>query len=565
MKNFKGLIGITALLGLLTVALSYHCNSGPKDKTTLVKDEPMKFAAGIVVAPDSVKITPAGDTIKYYHTSKTGTGTVPAQSYTYNYDVPYVVVIPKGSTTPPPIDTIPDPPVGGQTYPLIFNAATVDNRPGAGFEQWHDRLEVNLGYTPQDVYYRFVSTRIATATRGVYNWSYFDNLINQAKAKGQKFSFGIMTSYPEGTTNEGLINIDGGTASYPAWLQSAMQGEWKINGSWVANYNDPVYLAWIKELNVAINDHLISTGNFKVINYIDIRSYGSWGEWHSANLADNFKVSQYPPGTFPTLASLQKIVDAYREGFPNIQLSAMLAAFDCQRLDNTWNPPGIAYYVLMQRNQKGFIGWRRDQWGGTDTYPDDYLKNNNNVVNGLRLKDSIMVKYRQAPVTGEPPGWNANDYADLQRQVNDYSPTSIGDGNFGSVNGTVTNRVNTASKSMGYKLSPTGGSIVTGSGAIQFILNWSNPGKSPSYDNWNVTFELLGSSGTVVKTFTSKFRPRLFMGTATINETFSAAGLSGNYTVRMKVIDADGYRKPMPLQITGQNTDGSYTLKNVTL
>jgi hypothetical protein len=118
---------------------------------------------------------------------------------------------------------------------------------------------------------------------------------------------------------------------------------------------------------------------------------------------------------------------------------------------------------------------------------------------------------------------------------------------------------------MGYKLAPTGGSIVTGSGAIQFNLVWSNPGKSPAYDNWNVVFELVGSSGTVAKTFISSFRPRLFMGTGTIHETFSAAGLSGNYTVRMKLIDADGYRKFGVLQITGQNTDGSYTLKNIAL
>lgn len=199
------------------------------------------------------------------------------------------------------------------------------NRPQAGAEQWHDRNDVNLGYTPQDVYYRFVATRIATATRGQYNWSYLDGLINAAIARKQKLSFGIMTSYPEGTTDNGLINIGGGTASYPAWLQSAMQGEWMINGSWVANYNDPIYLAWVLELNQAIYSHLNNTVvngvRYKdVINSIDIRSYGSWGEWHSCCLADNFTVDQYPPGTFPTAASLKKIVDAYTQGFPDISL-----------------------------------------------------------------------------------------------------------------------------------------------------------------------------------------------------------------------------------------------------
>jgi hypothetical protein len=57
--------------------------------------------------------------------------------------------------------------------------------PGRGAEQWHDRTDVNVpvqgtNTRPMDVYYRFVATRISTNTKGVYNFSYLDNFINDA-------------------------------------------------------------------------------------------------------------------------------------------------------------------------------------------------------------------------------------------------------------------------------------------------------------------------------------------------------------------------------------------------
>lgn len=475
----------------------------------------------------------------------------------------YVTVVVKAEVVTPPT---------GSTTPFSFTTIPFSDpdlvRYGGGAEQWHDRNDVNLGYIPKDVYYRFVATRIATSQRGVYNWSYLDGLINAAIGRGQKFSFGIMTSYPEGTTNEGLVNIGNGTASYPAWLQAAMNGEWLINNSWVANYNDPTYLAWVLELNQAIYSHLSSTFfngvRYKdVINFIDIRSYGSWGEWHSANLATDFKVSQYPSGTFPTAASLKKIVDAYVQGFPDIQLSCMIAAFDAQWLDNTWNPAEIAYYVLTQRNQKGMIGWRRDQWGATDNYIKDYLENNNRSFNGLTFKDSIMVRYKTAPVTGEPPSWIPNDYADLERQIRLYHAVSFGNGNYGtnSPNSTIQTRVKASSKAAGYRLAPTSGEIKTG-GNLTITVAWTNSGLSPAYDNWNVVYDLIDAGGAVRYSFTSQFKPRLFIPattttTKTVTDVFSGVA-AGTYKINMRV--SESYRGNMPLFVTARNSDNSVTL-----
>jgi hypothetical protein len=169
---------------------------------------------------------------------------------------------------------------------------------------------------------------------------------------------------------KGCQAYDGGTAAYPQYLHNLMKAEavkdWRSGSTWVPNYNSNNYLNRLLALNQAIYNHIQTTSyngiKYKdVMNFIDIRGYGSWGEWHSAGLVDN--VSQYPAGTFPTVASFKRIVDAHTKGFPTIPLVAMIAAFDAGWLNNTKNPAEIAYYVLTQRNSWGPIGWRRDQWG----------------------------------------------------------------------------------------------------------------------------------------------------------------------------------------------------------
>ena len=250
-------------------------------------------------------------------------------------------------------------------------------------------------------------------------------------------SFGIMQLYPGGAVQDGLVSFDGGLASYPLYLHALMQSEtvkdWRTGTVWTPNYNSTNYQNRLLALHQAIDAHIKSTSfngvpYQNVISCIDIRGYGAWGEWHSGYTINNL-VSDYPAGTFPTVASLKKIVDAHTQGFPDFPLVAMIAAFDANWLQNTMNPPEIAYYVLTQRNNWGLIGWRRDQWGATDSYISSYLDNNTRTFGGLVFKDSIMVRWKSAPITGEPPGWNPNGFADLERQVALYHAASFGNGN----------------------------------------------------------------------------------------------------------------------------------------
>ena len=502
------------------------------------------------------------------------------------------------STTTPPRDTTtttpttPTPPAPPATTPgtvtlkpftfteIPFASADLVN-PGRGAEQWHDRTDVNVpaegtNTSPFDVYYRFVWTRLEGAIQGSYNWGYFDGLINEAIRKKQKFSFGIMTVYPEGTPNEGLQAYDGGTGAYPEYLHQLMQSEavkdWRSGNTWVPNYNSNHYLNRLLALNQAVYNH-IQTASYTgirykdVVQFIDIRGYGSWGEWHSAGLVDN--TNQYPAGTFPTVASLKRIVDAHTKGFPTIPLVAMIAGFDAGWLGNTNNPPEIAHYILTQRNNWGPIGWRRDQWGATDNYLRDYLENNNRSFSGITFKTLIMDRWKTAPVTGEPPAWNPGDYFDLERQVRLYHATSFGNGNYGvTPNATIKDRVRAASKATGYRLKILSGEAPQSIPKnVSFTIKtvWQNVGIAPSYENWNVLFELQNASNAVVWSGTSTKILKLFLpaaaGSATSDKfTLPATVPAGTYKLVVRVKDPAKYRPDIRLAINGRNADGSYTI-----
>ncbi|MFT3675248.1 MAG: PKD domain-containing protein [Chitinophagaceae bacterium] len=455
------------------------------------------------------------------------------------------------------------------------------NRPGAGAEQWNDQNMTNIpveGTNTRrlDKYFRF-SWSMFESGQGVYTWSKFDQEINDAISKGQKFSFGIMTHYPDAVSPH-RVNYDGGYSVYPQYLHNLMQAEtvkdWRAsNGSWVPNWNSEAYLSRLLALNQAINNHINTTSYngvaYKdVINYIDIRGYGAFGEWHSYTIVD--VMSQYPAGTRATTASLNRIIDAHVDAFPNFPLVIMVSAFDGNRLGNTMNPPEVAYHALTRRNNYGPVGWRRDNWGATDTYLRWYTDQNTLTVSGMRLDTAIMNRWKYAPVVGEPC-CNA-DYADLENQVKRYHAVSFGNGNF-SPNGTINPNMRAASKAAGYRIILEGGSVaasVSTGTAFPVTLQWKNVGLTQSYEDWDVLYELKNSAGTAVWSSVSAFQIKMFLPETTArahtdNLTLPGNVTAGTYTLTVKVRDADGFRTPMPLAITGRNSDGSYTLRTLTV
>jgi len=451
------------------------------------------------------------------------------------------------------------------------------------FEQWHDRREVawpSAGNVLQhcDRYQRFPFTRIVGASPGTYNWTWFDNLVNQCVALKQKLHFGLMSCWPDspqGVLGAGGITLsNGATSVVPQWLWDTMNGHatlkpWVVGTYTVPNYNNPDYIDFLFDTYVAMAAHIVAIGRTNMIGCIDIRGNGSWGEWHHHPYAPNSDVLQFPSGRRPDVAALKAIIDAHKNGFPTRQLQIMLSTFDAEWLRNTYTQPEVTQYALDSSNSMGVFGWRRDNVGATDQYMKDYVEfNNRSYAGGTVFRIPIMARPNLAPVTGEPPGWNASDYFDLERQVRLHRMSSFGNGNLGEGSGantTIANRVRAAAKASGSRIKITTSTVTFASGNLTIQTNWQNVGLAAlyKYDVPKITFEVLNSVGAVVQTKTSTFNLQLFKpedGLTAHTDVFAMSLPNGTYSVRMFVKDDNGYRDNYRLAIQGADAAFKYAL-----
>jgi hypothetical protein len=138
---------------------------------------------------------------------------------------------------------------------------------------------------------------------------------------------------------------------YPTWLHNQMQSEsvkdFISGGEWFPNYNSPSYLTALKNLNVAINNHILS-GSYNGVRYqdvigqIDIRGYGDFGEWTN-NVFTNGNI---------TVATGDSIISYHVHVFDKFQCVYMMATVGGGQLSNTNIPPGVGYYALTVSNQR---------------------------------------------------------------------------------------------------------------------------------------------------------------------------------------------------------------------
>lgn len=440
-----------------------------------------------------------------------------------------------------------DPPAT-TTKILSFTQRTDDYpRTGAGAGQWHGGYEIAGIPQSLDRYDR-LTWYMLEPTQGNYNFTELKNRINSAIDKGQMYQFGGVMSDCPGCDLGWTANMNGGLSAVPSYLLSQMSGAKIVDGSWLPDYNSEAYLSRLEALLKAINQ-MIQTTSYKgvsyknVVNEIDIRGYGRWGEWNKASVDI----------TTPTAATLKRIVQAHITAFPDIQLIALIAAFDGSKMSILNVPAEVGYFLLTAKNNVGLIGWRRDSYGDpTAAYIAGLLENSTVTYNGLSFKTEIMNRWKYAPIRGESVGFG-NDPTMFPSQVRRYHTGSFGNGNFYLTPTTAQlDSLKRAAKEAGYRLTLTGGTVTTEFSITTISLAWSNVDRAPTYDNWDVIYQVNG-----IPIGKSTFNPRLFTGSVTISDTFRDMP-KGQLTV--KVVDPSGYRLPVTLGITGQNSDKSYNL-----
>jgi hypothetical protein len=464
--------------------------------------------------------------------------------------------------------------------------------PGRGAYSWSGQYHVEIPYlpvalsqtAPLDAYYRFWWAQFEDSVKNNYNWSAFDEQIDSAISKRQKFSFCIMPTCPVCETKK----ISGATMHYPLWLHNAMQSEtakdWISLSSnmWEPNWNSNTYLSAWKSLNVALNAH-IDSASYKgvayknVIYFIDASGFGSYGEWQNSFVIKNS--SDYPEGTQPSAATLDSLIAYQLHVYNKYWVVALPGVWDGNQLSNTLVPPEVGYWASTAKNDAGLLGYRRDNFGDISKYIDNKWGINNPVTyKGISFDTVIRNRYKYAPVTGEPiqDGGNPSgelpcDYAELANQIKKYHVTSFGNGNYNAHSLTCMQyNVVAASKACGYRLQIKSGSIssvISTDSSFAVMLNWSNIGIAPTYENWNVEFELRNEK-TVVQKWVSAFSPKLFLpGTKSVTDHFqlSPSTAAGNYSLYIIIRDPNGYRQPLPLANTNMLNDGSYLISKLNI
>ena len=417
--------------------------------------------------------------------------------------------------------------------------------PYRGSYRWQDAVPQPPAWPVRDSYRR-VTWRELEPTQGNYDFSSIDEGIATARANGGVFGFRVQAA---------CTGCAAGGVAVPDYLKDLMpKGFWfRLNNTtnYAPDWNDPDYLSRLDALLHALGQRY---GNDPRVGFVDISSYGDYGEWH---------VHQWPypsaTGATPiTTANAEAIVDMNVRAFPSKWL---LMQHQTITADGA-NEHNVFLYAL---NKYPRIGIRNDCLG--DTWFTDEM--------GRLAKAYPIVanRWKTAPVMTEycyqSPG--SGGFERASGQIAQFHVGNIGNGNMAplrsfSVGEQRQWELNNAHS--GYRFVPDHLAMPSRlSAGSQFALvsNWSNVGVTPAYNPWDVTLQLRSARGTTVWSGTSKLDLEHFLpGTQSITDTFTLGHVApGRYRVVLVVLDPQHYYSPLALAVAQRAFDGSYPIGSV--
>lgn len=185
--------------------------------------------------------------------------------------------------------------INNYTQSTTYNSDKLLINPGKGFF-----LRNNINDSANDkistIYYRFNWAEIEPE-ENAYEWNIIDEKIEYCKENNKKFAFGIMCQNtscslkyvtPEWVINKGV----------DYYIGKSDNGVEQV----VPNWKDQIFQ---NELNTFIEELAKKYDGNQYIAYIDIRSYGNWGEQHTDETKRNELSSE----------ELKKYIEMYRNNF----------------------------------------------------------------------------------------------------------------------------------------------------------------------------------------------------------------------------------------------------------
>jgi hypothetical protein len=354
-----------------------------------------------------------------------------------------------------------------------------------------------------------------------YDFSQIDADIATSAAAGKRFHFRVAAfnsccavSYPANT------NI-----SVPDWLRglggATADHAYGGNTHVIPDWNNNTYLTNTEELIAALGRRY---NKDERVEWFEFSGYGDFSENHVAFMRDQLALPGPDPGSsvatlgyysqledqYITKASLIRLVDATLQAFPDTQVitapgnpEIIKQLFrDSAELPSVVKPAGFRNDCLGTYDVVSW--WASEFWS-------EYNQQNDPIL------PIMHNRWKTAPVATEwcnfLNGQTEQQYFDkaLRDTINyhvsliattghpyQYSGTSMPLGLFTQWSRTA--------KYSGYRYAMTAATVpdvVEYGGSVPMSVEWTNFGVAPTYDNWQVQYEVRDQSNAVVKTVNS--------------------------------------------------------------
>ena len=199
---------------------------------------------------------------------------------------------------------------------------------------------------PCSVAYLRFSWEDLEPSEGHYQWKRIDDAIASRKARNIAVALRVMTANAHSKgyycTPKWLFDLGCGKFDYEIGGTDAMAGGKRITRA-EPDYSDPIYLTKHKAFIEALGKRYDGISD---VEFLDIGSYGIWGEWHTTHPAP--------------LSVRQRIVDMYLNAFHKTPLVFMSD-------DEEGLKYALAHGSGMRRDGVG-SPWHEQHWIGSKKY-----------------------------------------------------------------------------------------------------------------------------------------------------------------------------------------------------
>lgn len=388
------------------------------------------------------------------------------------------------------------------------------------------------------VYLRFDWAQVEPKD-GKYDWGLIDSAIEKAHKLRATLAMRVMTANAHSSTPYSSPKwlLDEGCKAFPYTNDGsdAAQGGKPIK-RFEPDYADPIYLAKHGAFLRALGKRYNGDPN---IEFVDIGSYGIWGEWHTTHPA--------------AIAVRQQIIDMYLNTFDKTQLVYMSDDADLMSY-------ALAHGTGLRRDGVG-SPWHEARWAGTPAY-----------ANVPAMADA----WKQAPIVFEwflnydyfvAHGWSFDSAVDFMLR----NHVSMINDNLGPVPEDILPKLEMLARRAGYRFvlrDITIPAAVRPGDAIHIAMDWSNRGVAKLYRAYTVQLELRSARGDIVASSPIAADPRDWLpgdSAARGELSLPPAVPPGEYSLEVGIFDTAKVRPPLHLAIDAPENGGWYELGHVTV